>query len=85
MSQHIRFWNLSNTVNSDIFARVLFSWNFDAKFRENKILAKWLFTKIKLWKFLNLQFVASEDSNEPGRPLDKCVIENWFSYFLNQT
>ena len=30
------------TVNSEIFARVLFSRNFAyAKFRENKILAKW--------------------------------------------
>ena len=30
------------TVNSEIFARVLFSQNFAcAKFRENKILAKW--------------------------------------------
>ena len=32
----------SDTVNSEIFARVLFSRNFAyAKFRENKILAKW--------------------------------------------
>ena len=32
-----------NTVNSEIFARVLFSRNFAyaAKFRENKTLAKW--------------------------------------------
>ena len=30
------------TVNSEIFARVLLSWNFAyAKFRENNILAKW--------------------------------------------
>ena len=30
------------TVNSEIFARVSFSRNFaNAKFRENKILAKW--------------------------------------------
>ena len=30
------------TVNSEIFARVLFSQNFTyAKFRENKILVKW--------------------------------------------
>ena len=34
-------WARENTVNSDIFARVLFSRNFAyAKFRENKILAK---------------------------------------------
>ena len=32
----------SNTVNSEIFARTLFSRNFAyAKFRENKTLAKW--------------------------------------------
>ena len=32
----------TSTVNSEIFARVLFSRNFAyAKFRENKILAKW--------------------------------------------
>ena len=32
----------SNTVNSEIFARVLFSRNFVcAKLRDNKILAKW--------------------------------------------
>ena len=31
-----------NTVNSEIFARTLFSRNFAyAKFRENKTLAKW--------------------------------------------
>ena len=31
-----------NTVNSGIFTRVLFSRNFAyAKFRENKIVAKW--------------------------------------------
>ena len=31
-----------NTVNSEIFARTLFSLNFAyAKFRENKALAKW--------------------------------------------
>ena len=31
-----------NTINSEIFARVLFSRNFAyAKFRENKILEKW--------------------------------------------
>ena len=31
-----------DTVNSEIFARVSFSRNFAyAKFRENKILAKW--------------------------------------------
>ena len=34
---------ISYTVNSEIFARVFFSRNFAlaAKFRENKILAKW--------------------------------------------
>ena len=33
---------LRDTVNSEIFARVLFTRNFAyAKFRENKILAKW--------------------------------------------
>ena len=31
-----------DTVNSEIFTRVLFSRNFEyAKFRENKILTKW--------------------------------------------
>ena len=31
-----------STVNSEIFARILFSRNFAyAKFRENKLLAKW--------------------------------------------
>ena len=47
MNQHqerlyllIKFKN--NTVNSEIFARTLFSRNFAyAKFRENKTLAKW--------------------------------------------
>ena len=29
------------TVNSEIFARTLFSRNFAAKFRENKTFAKW--------------------------------------------
>ena len=34
--------NTMNTVNSEIFARTLFSRNFAyAKFRENKTLAKW--------------------------------------------
>ena len=34
-----------NTVNAEIFARIIFSRNFaDAKFRENKTLAKWRIT-----------------------------------------
>ena len=35
-------WKHYNTVNSEIFSRVLFTRNFAyAKFRENKILTKW--------------------------------------------
>ena len=38
------------TVNSEIFARVLFSRNFAyAKFRENKILAKWRNLSVVYW------------------------------------
>ena len=39
---HMELFELWDTVDSDIFARVLFSRNFAyAKFPENKILAKW--------------------------------------------
>ena len=38
----LRFLALLNTESSEVFARVLFLRNFAyAKFRENKILAKW--------------------------------------------
>ena len=38
----IRVYDIQTTVNSEIFARTLFSRNFAyAKFRENKTLTKW--------------------------------------------
>ena len=62
------FWPILSailfTVNSEIFARVIFSRNFAyAKFRENKALARWQinlsFTDICIscqsWEFLTLQ------------------------------
>ena len=47
---HIKL--LLATVNSEIFAMVLYSQNFvSAKFRENKILAKWLnYTVVYLYR-----------------------------------
>ena len=43
------------TVNSEIFARTLFSRNFaNAKFRENKTLAKWQNHSVVYWYRLTL-------------------------------